>query len=279
MVTGKWSARASRWLLMGLLPGMLVGLFACSARAEETVSLVAAASGSEIVSERYPASGECLVLWFTGQYGHVEEEHKAAAYLAAQGVETWVTDFYAPYFLPQLPSSAARVPDADLADWLESVRRTNPGRRIVLAAPGHLAGVALRAVVAWRQRAGMAARAPGQRDPFAGALLLFPLLYQELQPGQEPAYDPVVDQAHLDMVILQPKLSAGYWWRDRLKARLEAAGSRVWLSVLNGLRDGFYRRGDASTQESDAGAQLGKIVLDGLKSLMPGIETRKTDQP
>lgn len=279
MLTGKWGARLSRWLLAG----MLAGLLPCAARAQESVNLAPAPSGSEIVSQRYPAAGEWLVLWFTGQFGRVEAEHQAAAYLASQGVETWVTDFFAPYFLPLLPSSVAQVPDADLAHWLESVRqvdagrRDKPGRRIILVAPGRLAGLALRAVEAWRLRVG--ARAPGQDTPFAGALMLFPLLYQELQPGQEPAYDPVVDQARLDMVILQPRSSAGYWWRDRLKERLEAAGSRVWLSVLNGLRDGFYRRGDASDQELEAGARLGNIVLDGLKPLMQGGEARKTDQP
>lgn len=268
-MTGKWGAGLARWLLAG----MLAALPACAAQAQESVSLAPAPSGGEIVSQRYPAAGQWLVLWLTGQYGRVEEEHKAAAYLASQGVETWVTDFFAPYFLPLLPSSVAQVPDADLAAWLESVRQGNPGRRIILAAPGHLAGLALRAVQAWR------ARAPDQAEPFAGALMLFPLLYQELQPGQEPAYDPVVDRARLDLVILQPRSSAGYWWRERLKERLEAAGGRVWLSVLNGLRDGFYRRGDASEQELDAGARLGNIVLDGLKPLMQGGAAGNTEQP
>jgi len=235
--------------------GLLLGLVLLSphARAVETVTL-AVPSGAEVVSQRYPADGSDLVLWLTGQYGRVEAEHQAAAYLAEQGVETWVTDFYTPYFLPLLPSSVDQVPDADLRAWLESVRRRHPGRRLILAAPGHQAALALRA---------------GQAGPVAGALLVFPLLYKEVQPGEIPEYDAVVDRAKMDIGILQPKASAGYWWRDRLKARLEAAGSRVRVVVLDGLRDGFYRRGDANEAEDRAAGRFGAILLDGLKTLGP----------
>jgi hypothetical protein len=94
------------------------------------------------------------------------------------------------------------------------------------------------------------------------------LLYQDLEPGQAPEYDPVVNQTRLDLVILQPKASAGYWWRDRLKGVLEGAGSHVWMKVLPGLRDGFYRRSDITDQEMAAGAHLGQIMLDALQPLM-----------
>ena len=94
---------------------------------------------------------------------------------------------------------------------------------------------------------------------------MFPLLYQELSPGQEPEYDPIVDRARLDVIILQPKSSAGYWWRDRLKQALEHAGSRVRIDVLPGLRDGFYRRGDITAQEVAAGERLGQMLLDAMQ--------------
>jgi hypothetical protein len=246
-----------RLLALGLLA--LAGHVAAASR-DEVVRL---ASGAEVVSQRYPAAGNLMAVWLTGQYGYSEEEHKAAADMAAQGVETWMTDFLAPYFLPLLPSSWSRVPDQDLAEWLEALRQRNPERRIVLVSTGRVASLALRAVRSWRARYGQDG---GQ--PVDGALLMFPLLYQELAPGQEPEYDPVVKQTGLDLVILQPKSSAGYWWRDRLKGFLEGAGSRVWLNVLPGLRDGFYRRSDITEQEVAAGERLGQIVLDGMKPLI-----------
>lgn len=220
-------------------------------------------SGAEVVCQRYPATGKVLAIWLTGQYGRTEEEHLAAADLAAHGVETWIADFLAPYFLPLLPSSLSQVPDRDLAEWLEAVRKKNPDRRIVLVSTGRVSSLALRTARMWREMFGT-----GGNNPLAGALLMFPLLYQEFEPGKEPEYDPVVAQSQLDLVILQPKSSAGYWWRDRLKNVLEHAGSRVWINVLPGLRDGFYRRSDINAQESAAGARLGAIMLDALKPLI-----------
>jgi hypothetical protein len=247
-----------RWRMLALWLFALAGpAFAAS---EEVIRL---SSGADVVSQRYPADGNVMAVWLTGQYGRVEEEHKAAADMAARGVETWMTDFFTPYFLPLLPSSWNQVPDQDLAEWLEKLHRGHPDRHIVLVTTGRAASLALRAVNGWRDRF---SREGGQ--PIEGAVMLYPLLYQELAPGQEPEYDPVVKQTQLDLVILQPKSSAGFWWRDRLKGFLEGAGSRVWMTVMPGLRDGFYRRSDITEQEVAAGERLGQIVLDGLKPLL-----------
>jgi hypothetical protein len=241
---------------------LLLLLLAFTARGEALEVTLPVASGAEIVSQRYPATGTVIALWLTGQYGRSGEEEQAAAGLAAKGVETWLVDFLAPYFLPQLSSSWNQVPERDLCDLLEQMRQRNPGKRIVLIATGHTAALALRAGHEWQLRH------PGKGELLSGALLLWPLLYQELAPGAEPEYDPVVRQARMDLVILQPKSSAGYWWRERLKGYLEEAGSRVLLNVLPGLRDGFYRRGDITPRETDAAAHLGDILLEGLKTLI-----------
>jgi len=250
-------------LLLCLAFALPLLLAAFATRAEPAEVTLHLPSGADIVSQRYPASGDVLALWLTDQGGRNQEEQQAAADLAAKGVETWVTDFLAPYFLPMLPSSWNQIPERDMSDWLEKLHRQNPGKRIVLIATGRVASLALRAANDWH-----ASKAGGAANPLAGALLMWPLLYQELAPGQEPDYDPIVRQTRMDLVILQPKSSAGYWWRERLKGFLEGAGSRVWLTVLPGLRDGFYRRGDINPQEIRAGARLGEILLDALKPLI-----------
>lgn len=252
--------RAPGWRLLAWVVFMLGSRFANAAPTDVVFNLP---SGVEVVCQRYPATGQVLAIWLTGQYGRTDEEHKAAADMAALGVETWVADLLAPYFLPLLPSSWSQVPDQDLAAWMEAVRQRNPDRRIVLVSTGRVASLALRTVRSWQERYGQ-----NRPPPVEGALLMFPLLYQELVPGQEPEYDPVVNQTQLDLVILQPKSSAGYWWRDRLKSVLEGAGSRVWMNVLPGLRDGFYRRSDITAPEVAAGARLGQIMLDALKPLI-----------
>lgn len=232
-------------------------------RAEAVGHAIALPSGTEFAVSRHAADGDVLALWFTGQFGRVEEEHRAAADMAARGVETWVVDVLAPYFLPLLPSSWALVPDRDLGDLLDAARRLHPDRRIVLVAPGRAAASALRAARAWQVSHGADAG-----NGLAGAVLMFPLLYQELVPGEEPNYDPIVHQSRLDIVILQPTSSAGFWWRERLQAHLQAAGSRVRVELLPGLRDGFYRRGDINERELAAARELGDITLRGLNILL-----------
>lgn len=235
-----------------------------AAQGEQAVRLP---SGTTVISQRHAADGPLLALWFTGQYGRVEAEQRAASRLAELGVETWLTDWFAPLFLPLLPSSVAAVPDADLADWLETVRRQYPGKRLVLLAAGHAAAWPLRAVHTWRERYGAA----GAPEPVAGSLLLHPVLYQDPEPGDAPRYNPVAALTRLDTVLLQPMSSAGYWWRDNLKSVLESAGSHVWLQALPGVRDGFYRRGDATPKEQVEGARLGDLLHQALQPyLEPG---------
>lgn len=248
--------------MLRLLSTLLLALMLSTAHGAEEASIVLP-SGVEIASQRHASGQGPLLLWFTGQYGHVEAEQRAAAHLASQGMEVWLTDWLGPYFLPQLPGSMAQVPDRDLGDWLGEVRRRHPHRPLLLAASGHTADLALRAAREARERLGITPR---------GALLLFPLLYRDTEAGAEPVYAAVADATRLNLAVLVPRSSAGYWWRDRLKERLEAAGSQVRLTVLPGLRDGFYRRMDATEQEVAAGARLGETLWPMLQDLM-GVKT------
>lgn len=229
-----------------------------AAATEETVNL---ASGTAVVSHRYAnhRSG-AVVLWLTGQYGRLEEEHRAASYLAGSGMEVWLTDWLAPYFLPQVAGSVAEVADADLAEWLQRMQQRHAGRPLVLVASGQASALPLRAAVARQARY-------DTPSAVAGVVLLWPLLYQDPQPGEEPVYDPVVGQTRLDLVLLVPMSSAGYWWREAMQAAFEAAGSRVRMTVLPGLRDRFYHRSDANVLEQAAGARLGEILAPHIATL------------
>ncbi|TCS73007.1 hypothetical protein EDC61_103130 [Sulfuritortus calidifontis] len=220
-------------------------------------------SGAEIHSARYAAQGQTLAVFLTGEFGWSEYEYQAGAYLAGQGIETWVADVMGAYFLPQGMSQVRKLPDADLIAWLERVQKLSGKREIVLIATAHMAQPALRLARLWQAQY-------AKRATLRGAVLLFPLLYEEVEPGQEPVYDPVVRQARLDIAYLQPQSSAGYWWRERLKAALESSGSRVRLTVLPGLRDGYYRRGDATPEELAEGGKLGELLHGQIEALRKG---------
>lgn len=237
------------WLFTGLAAAMAV---------EETVTL---SSGTSVTSQRYGAAdARTVVLWMTGQYGPLEAEQRAAESLAGLGMQVWLTDWLAPYFLPQTAGSLDAVPVADLAEWLEAMRVRHAGRALVLVASGHATVLPLRAAAAWQTRHPAA-------TPVAGAVLLWPLLYRDPEPGEDPEYDPVVGQTRLRLTLLVPMSSAGYWWREAMQAAFEAAGSRVSITVLPGLRDRFYHRGDATAQEQAEGARLGEILAPHIAAL------------
>lgn len=247
------------WRLIFPLVFSLVGLMSAFAVWAEEDSSISLPSGVEVMSRHYASPQGPLLLWFTGQYGDVEAEQQAAASLAMKGADVWLTDWLAPYFLPQLPGSMEKVPDRDLGDWLAAIHRRYPDRPLLLVASGHTADLALRAARDARDRLGVLT---------SGSVLLFPLLYRGLEAGEEPDYAAVVDATRQKLAVLVPKSSAGYWWRERLKERLEAAGSWVNLTVLPGMRDGFYRRSDATDQEMAAGANLGETVWHLLQDLL-----------
>lgn len=217
-------------------------------------------SGAEIHSARYVAQGKTLAVFLTGEFGWSEYEHRAGEHLAGQGIETWVADVMGAYFLPQGMSNVRKLPDADLIAWLAQVQKLSGKREIVLIATAHMAQPALRLARLWQTQY-------AKRAKLRGAVLLFPLLYEAVEPGREPEYDPVVRQARLDIAYLQPQSSAGYWWRERLKAALESSGSRVRLTVLPGLRDGYYRRGDATPEELAEGGRLGELLYGQIDAL------------
>jgi len=237
------------WFFTGLAAAMAV---------EETVTL---SSGTSVTSQRYGAAdARTVVLWMTGQYGPLEAEQHAAEDLAGLDMQVWLTDWLAPYFLPQAVGSLEAVPVSDLADWLEAMLQRHTGRPLVLIASGHATVLPLRAAAAWQARHGAPA-------PVAGAILLWPLLYRDPEPGEDPQYDPVVSQTRLRLTLLVPMSSAGYWWREAMLAAFEAAGSRVSITVLPGLRDRFYHRGDATAQEQAEGARLGEILAPHITAL------------
>lgn len=217
-------------------------------------------SGSQVHSQRYAAQGKTLAVFLTGEFGWSEYEYQAGEYLAGRGIETWVADFVGGYFLSPGMSQVRKLPDADLIAWLERVQKLSGKREIVLIATAHMAQPTLRLARLWQAKY-------AKRAKLRGAVFLFPLLYEEVEPGQEPVYDPVVRQARLDIAYLQPQSSAGYWWRERLKAAMESNGSRVQLTVLPGLRDGYYRRGDATPEELAEGGKLGELLHGQIKIL------------
>lgn len=220
-------------------------------------------AGDVSVSVRiHAAAGNRLLLWFPSEYSFVDETQGLANSLAASGIEVWRADLLAAHFLPPLPSSIYKVPDADIAAVINHAIK-DKRKTVTIFADGRGAVLALRGVMHWQH-----SKQYHKAESLIGAVLLSPNLYVETpQPGQEAQYLPITGRSTLNTFILQPQMSPLYWWRDRLKAKLTQRGSGCDVRVLEGVRDRFYFRPDATPGENKMATVLPVLIRESIVRL------------
>ena len=120
------------------------------------------------------------VLWLPSEHGHPDGMRQVAQALTRWGVEVWLPDLFAAWFLSPSPSSVNEIPAAALGRLVQVARRDNLPLFVVAEDRG-----ALLAVRAWQ--------AAQQNGPLrhAGLILINPNLYVATPvPGQTARYWP-----------------------------------------------------------------------------------------
>lgn len=239
------------WLLALLFP---LSLWAAPQPAtSETLHLP---GGTDVALSLFPAKGTILLIWLPSESGVIGAEHKAAAALAKSGIEVWLPDLHAAYFLPAVPSSLQQIPAQDVARLIALGQQR--GKAVYLASAGSGAALALQGAALLRNGA----------NPLRGAILLSPNLFTTTpEPGEDAAYLPVASRTRLPIVILQPEYSPWKWRVNELQSRLQRGGSKVKVRFLPGIRDRFYYREDASPTERAWAVRVPELIKDALKSL------------
>lgn len=242
-----------------LLLALVAGPAMAATISEKEIQL---SGGASVLVQIHPAAGKELLLMLPSEYGIVDETKKLANSLAASGIEVWRADLLAAHFLPPLSSSINKVPAADVARVIEQAVQST-GKRVIVFADGRGAVLALRGLRFWQRTA-----KKHKTVKLIGAVLLSPSLYVETPPPGKPAqYLPITEKTTINIVILQPQMSPWYWWRDRLQIKLAHSGSRCEVRVLEGVRDRFYFRPDATAIESTRSKKLPHILLESIKAL------------
>ena len=230
-----------------------VAYTASTPAASQTLQL---AGGTEVTLRIYPAKGNTLLLWLPSESGIVAADHKAAEVIARSGVEVWLPDLHAAYFLPIVPSSLQQIPVADVAHVIALARQRS--KQVYLMSGGSGAALALQG----------AALQTKNSNSLRGAVLLSPNLFTGTpQPGEEAKYLPIASRTRLPIFILQPDYSPWRWRVEELQSRLQHGGSTVSVKSLPGIRDRFYYREDASPTERTWAGRLPELVLNALNSL------------
>ncbi len=240
------------------------------ADASATETEVESRVGDVISVQTYPAKGTDLVLWLNGEWGFSPRQIPTAEGLASRGVEVWIPDLHAAWFLPTGRYSLVDVEPFILADLLKAAVDST-GKRVFVMAPGRAAALALTGIQSWRQDY-------PDSDRLGGAILFHPLLYRRTPQGGEAAqYLPIVRAANLSIYLLQPDQAATYWRVSDLVAALESGGSKVFLQHLPGVGNGFNIRPDFEPAEAALTAKLPQLLTNAIR-LLSDVKTETTGQ-
>ena len=217
------------------------------------------ADGTEVNLLHFPALGSDSILWLGDERmtGVAAKELTLAESLAAAGADVWFVDPVGAYLLPALPSSLDQVPAASVSELIDVVAARGQCAPTLLTT-GHGARLLLRGAEIWRD---------AHSNQRLSAILLYPILYREIVPGEPARYFPVVGRSRLRLHIIQPKLSAGFWWVGQLETLLSNAGSQVSTHVVEGVRDGYFRRSDATDREKEEARHLPQRIEAALRQL------------
>lgn len=202
----------------------------------------------------FPADGQQLLLWAVSERGRTEPEVQAAQKLADQGVETWLLDLVAAYFLPQLASSMDAVPPQDLVGLLRAAQAS--GKRVAVVAVSRAAVPVLQAA---------AALDPVERQRLC-VMLMYPNLYTVAEPLAEPDFLIVGRLAGLRVQVLQPRRSAATPWLPGLLDHLVRQGAVTRYVILENLREGWWAREAPTEFEMAESRRMDAMLLRELNN-------------
>lgn len=228
------------------LPG-----YAIAATPAKVTQNVTVAHDVEIPLTQFPGTSKGVLLWLPSERGLTPTQFKIAAKLAKSGVEVWMADLHAGYFLPTLPSSLQKIPTDDMLQLITAVQQRSH-KPVYLITEDKGAALALTAAAALK----------GKQQDIRGAILLSPNFHVTTpEPGEDAQFLPITTHSSLPVYILQPELSAFRWRIDQLQALLEQGGTKVKVQLLPRVRDRYYLLEDHSPVEQSLAANLPQHIL------------------
>ena len=227
-------------VLFGLV-SVSVNVLAANNISVDFISAVTA-DNDEVGIEAFRSNGNTIMLWLPYETGTQAIDRRLAKDLAVLGVEVWIVDLPAAYFLPTTTSSMERIPAVAISSVIENAQKTK--KRIVLAGSGRTAIPLLRGLRDWQLNH------PKSTDVI-GTILISPKIFVKTpEPGDIGVLMPIIKATNILMVLLQPNRSPWYWKLNQIVPALEQGGSQVYIWPLKNVRDRFYFRPDAVEEEN-----------------------------
>jgi len=200
--------------------------------AEDEIS-IAVSSDSEIIVERFPASGKYLLLWLAPEYGLRTGHRSLARELSKQNIEVWLSDVLESLFLPQTSQSIKQLDGKSIAEIITYAYKTT-GKKVIVMGDSYAATIALLGARQWQQKQ--------QSNPyFVGAVLFSPNFYARIPPLGMPAeYLPIVSANNIPIMVFQPKKSGNRGQFQAVLEKLQQHNNPVYTKIISGVRGIFY---------------------------------------
>lgn len=238
---------------------LLVLIFSLAGPVTAGERLIETPDGDEIPVSVLAGDGERVVVWLPAEFGGSDRRTALARTLADNGIEVWMPDLHAAWFLPVGRYSLNDVDPAAVSEIIAAATET--GKQVFLISEGRVTALTLNAVRHWQLQA-------DETASLRGLLTFGPNLFVRTPQGGESAqYLPVTAASNLPVYVLQPEESGAFWRVGRLVQELEKGGSSVFLHRLPQVSDGFHVRGQYSDAEQAMTVRLPDMLANAMDLL------------
>ena len=248
-----WVLDLRSFHIQALLPYILLLLCLVNTATMAETFTIHSDTETEINIKKFPSEGNKLFIWLPSEAGFQDIEYRFAKNIQDRGIEIWMPEIIEAHFLPIVESSLTRIPASDISELINAaMKQTDKTVYIVTQGRGSIA--ALRGVNHWQQQQSDTRR-------FGGSILLSPKLFIETpEPGLDAKLMPVVYKTNQALYILQPVQSPWWWKLSTTLPALQQSGSDTYVHRLEGVRDRFYFRPDATQSEQLQAERLPEII-------------------
>jgi peroxiredoxin len=236
---------------------------------------VAVGNNEEVPIQRYPSTGDTVIIWTPSDFGVQPPQVAVATGLAKRGIEVWIADLHSAYFAAPGRYSSNKFPVADIGMLVDAAVAKGK-QKVILASSGRATRLILRGARQWQLDH------PG-KSSIRGFILFSPSLYLDRpRLGEDADYLPIVSSTNLPIYIFQPLRSTTYLRLPRLRATLAKGGAQVFVHPLPDVAFGFHLRPDEdiSVEDKNAREQLPVTMTKAVQLLtMQPPVTQATREP
>ena len=219
----------------------------------------------EIEVTKYKTTGKSLIIVLTSEHGITKGLKNLAKDLEKKEVETWILNPYISFFLSPTVSSLSKIPIQSYISVIKEAFKTT--KNIYLFSNDKASILALKTAHQWQKL---------KKQNLSGVILTSPNLYKVTPTaGDEGILDKIVYSTNLPISLLIPQKSTLALRIKKIFYPLKKGKSDIQTTMLMNVRDRFFFRFDATTQEKKLASFFATMITQEIHKLSKFTKNRK----